>query len=371
MKQIGDTDLGYTQNYKTNTVYTGDFPGGKYISIATDSPLEPVVDEGEIIAIENSRTKITATFIKNKNTIVGLRLTRYDVANGKLLPDPTQFNFPLDELLTLRSFLEFLDRSDLTSVASKQINFGESLTYDKDLMRKIYTLAQSSAGKDLLKDVVKQLVDSMDGIKADELLKFGLTPNLLKKRHQELDNFQKIVDDPKIAEVSGVQAELKKIPWIFGPEYVSYDYRPAGEAGIPDSRLKRVDGLSDILEVKLPKAEILRFEHGRHYIAPACSEAIGQLTSYLEHYYSEYRTNFEDNDHTEKTEDDYGRYYKPKGILLIGRRKKEDGVEGTKNTADNEPKYLRRLLSYFHWIEVITYDDLIERARNGLNNLAK
>ena len=39
--------------------------------------------------------------------------------------------------------------------------------------------------------------------------------------------------------------------------------------------------------------------------------------------------------------------------------------------ADNEPKYLRRLMSYFHWIELITYDDLIERARNGLNNLSK
>jgi hypothetical protein len=27
------------------------------------------------------------------------------------------------------------------------------------------------------------------------------------------------------------------------------------------------------------------------------------------------------------------------------------------------------LLSYFHWVEVLTYDDLIERAENGLNNL--
>jgi hypothetical protein len=69
--------------------------------------------------------------------------------------------------------------------------------------------------------------------------------------------------------------------------------------------------------------------------------------------------------------DDFGRYYKPKGILLIGRRIKSDGVKTTGNTADNEPKFMRRLLSYYHWIEILTYDDLLERARNGLVNLSK
>lgn len=370
MKQ-DDSDIAYTQNYKTDTVYTGDFPQGKYISIVSDTPTEPVVEDGEIIAIENTRTKITATFIKNKDSIIGLKLTKYVVANGELQPDPQHFNFPLEQLLTLKSFLEFLDRSDLKSIASKQITFSESLTFDTDLMRKMYTLAQTSTGKELLRSMIVQLMDNTDDLEAGEIMKFGLTPNRLKKRHQELDTFQKVIDDPNVSEVSGVQAELKKIPWVFGPEYVSYDYRPAGEAGMPDGRLKRVDGLSDILEVKLPKAEILRFEHDRHYIAPECSQAIGQLTSYLEYYYSAYSVTHLDSDHSERTEDDFGRYYKPKGILLIGRRKKANGVEGTKNTADNEPKYLRRLMSYFHWIEVITYDDLIERARNGLNNLAK
>ncbi|MEI7652964.1 MAG: Shedu anti-phage system protein SduA domain-containing protein [bacterium] len=366
-----NSDIAYVENYKTDTVYTGEFPQGKYISIISDSPTEPVVEDGEIIAAESYRTKITATFIKKKDAIDRLEFTKYQVANGELQSDPQQFKFPLDELLTLKTFLEFLDRSDLKSIASRQIVFGESLTFDDDLVRKIYTLAKTSKGKDLLRSLVVQLMDNTDDFDAGEIIKFGLTPNRLKKRHQELDAFQRVIDDPKIPEVSGVQAELRKIPWIFGPEYVSYDYRPAGEAGIPDGRLKRVDGLSDILEVKLPKAEILRYDHGRHYFSPACSEALGQLTSYLEHYFSEYRTSFNDEDGIEKTDDDLCRYYKPKGILLIGRRKSAGRVGATMKAADNEPKYLRRLMSYFHWIELITYDDLIERARNGLNNLSK
>lgn len=371
MKQQDNTDLMFTQNYKTDTVYTGDFSHGKYISIASDSPIEPVVEEDVIIALENTRTKIVATFITEKNTIVGLKLVKYNVANGELQPDPQIFNLPLDQLITLKSFLEFLERSDLKSLASKQITFGESLTYDKDLMRKIYTLAKLSNGKELLKDIVGQLMDSTEDISTKELLKFGLTQNRIKKRYQELDDFQKIIDDPNILEVSGVQAALKKIPWIFGPEYTSYDFRPAGDVGLPDGRLKRVDGLSDILEVKLPNEELLRTEKGRHYISLKCSEAIGQLTSYLEYYHSAYTMNKDDNTGGERLDDDYGRYYKPKGILLIGRRSKKDLNNTTSSTADNEPKFMRRLLSYYHWIEILTYDDLLERARNGLTNLAK
>ena len=74
-------------------------------------------------------------------------------------------------------------------------------------------------------------------------------------------------------------------------------------------------------------------------------------------------------DGKEIEEDDFGSYYKPKGILLIGRRKKLE--TSTLLAIDANPKRLRRLMSYFHGIEVLTYDDLIERAKNALNNLRK
>lgn len=162
---------------------------------------------------------------------------------------------------------------------------------------------------------------------------------------------------------------MKANPWIFGPEYKSLDFRDAGFAGNPDGRLLRIDGLSDILEVKLPFEELLRIDDkGRQFIAPKLSETLGQLTGYLEYYYSEYSHERDDETGDEILTDRFGKYYKPKGILLIGRRGKEM-VNATSQTISAEPKNMRRLLSYFHWVEVLTYDDLIERARNGIVNL--
>lgn len=39
-------------------------------------------------------------------------------------------------------------------------------------------------------------------------------------------------------------------------------------------------------------------------------------------------------------------------------------------TSDALPKYMRRQMAYFHGLEVLTYDDLLERARNGLQAMA-
>ena len=267
-------DLKYTQNYHPDTVYTGSFNNGKgkYISVAHDA-----TNDG-IDLSENTRTKITATFIRDNNKVVGLKFTKYTKQNGTLLPNPESFNLPLDDLMALKGFCEFLDRSDLESLTSKTVTFGESITFDDDISRKLYTLGQSDAGKDLLKTVIEQLVDNSSDLDSSAMIKFGLTANKVKQKQAELNAFEAVIDKPDVKEVSEIQTrELKKIPWIFGPEYTSYDFRPAGEAGLPDGRLKRVDGLSDILEVKLPSEELLRTDNGRHYISPKCSEAIGGL----------------------------------------------------------------------------------------------
>ena len=200
----------------------------------------------------------------------------------------------------------------------------------------------------------------------------GLSREKIEEKKGILTDLEKIISNPNVKEVTDIQAFLKKHPWIFGPEYKNLDFRDAGEMGNPDGRLLRIDGLSDVLEVKLPGAELLRTDkQKRQFIAPELAEAIGQLTGYLEHYYSEYSLERDDTTKEELTEDLYGKYYKPKGILLIGRRSKANLIKGVSNTTDANPKNLRRLLSYFHWIEVLTYDDLIERARNGLENISK
>jgi hypothetical protein len=243
-----------------------------------------------------------------------------------------------------------LDQNDLLDVASELSNI---------------------KNKELSLKALKLIADKSD-VEISELIKLGFTPNKLSEKKKKIEEFKILISDPKVREVNDIQKKLAEMPWIFGPEYVKLDKRDAGLEGLPDGRLKRIDGLSDILEVKLPNAELLREDKiGRIFIASSLAEALGQLTGYLEHYNNHYPILKDDETGKDITEEFYGRYYKPKGILLIGRRYKKDGTLSVSNTVDATPKVLRKVISYFHWLEVLTYDDLIERAENSILKLSQ
>ena len=255
---------------------------------------------------------------------------------------------------------------------TKKINFIKALDeLDENDLLNLASKFGSIQNNDLSLKAIKLISDKSD-IEISELIKLGFTPNKLVEKKKKIEEFKLLIEKPDVKEVSEIQYKLAEMPWIFGPEYIKLDKRNAGSEGLPDGRLKRVDGLSDILEVKLPNAELLRSDQtGRTFIAPALAEALGQLTGYLEHFNSHYMTLIDDDTGEEINEEYYGNYYRPKGILLIGRRFKKDGTLSVSNTINALPKVMRKVISYFHWLEVLTYDDLIERAENSIIKLSQ
>ena len=347
---------------KEGRIDISDFPQGKYISTVAD----------EFVIEENQRYKYLACYIVEKEQITGIKIQRFrKKKTGLSNTDTLEINLPFKQANVITDFLKFLMKANLGTLSSGKFILADALVVDQDLYSKLVTLSQDAGGQNALSKLFEEgyLTSNLD---IPDLIKKGLSRVKIEEKQKQIDEFEKLVAKEDVKEVSEIQDALSKMPWIFGPEYESIDVRGAGEAGLPDRRLKRIDGLSDILEVKLPNAELLRKDAlGRTYIAPDLAEAIGQLTGYLEYYFSAYSTDRDDKTGEEILEDRYEKYYKPKGILLIGRRKKENGTNTTKKTENAEPKYLRRLMSYYHWIEVLTYDDLIERARNSINNLLK
>lgn len=347
---LGEEDFTAMQKEEQIKVSNWNESGGKYITIVSDNrhTLE-----------DNARYKYLASYVTQKKEVIGIKLQRFSKdQKGNLLPKPVEFNIPLKQAHKLADFLQFLKEANLGSLTSGNFQLVDRLELDPELYSKLVTLSSDEGGKQAL---LKLITDGYLELNLDlaELIKRGFSASKIEERLKILDNFEALLNKEQPKEVGDVQAELKKMPWIFGPEYVRLDVRDAGEEGVPDGRLKRIDGLSDILEVKLPSVKLLKQDEkspARQYMYADLSKALGQLTGYLEYYDSEYSTE-RDDDGNEILEDRYGKYYKPKGILLVGRRE----------TA--QPKHLRRLLAYFHRIEVLTYDDLIERARNGLQNL--
>jgi hypothetical protein len=336
----------------------GKSPNSKYISTVSDT---------ELVIEDNSRYKYLATYISEKNSVVSIKISKYYKKDGQLQIDK-EIILPFKQSDMFANFIKFLSEANLGTLASGKFVLADSLTLDPELYSKLVTLSGDVGGKIAL----NKLFDSgyiKSELDIPDLIQRGLSQTKIEEKMKAISEFETIIKRSDVKEVTEIQNFLQKNPWIFGPEYKKLDFRDAGFAGNPDGRLLRIDGLSDILEVKLPSAELLRADDkGRQYISPNLAEAFGQLTGYLEYYYSEYSTERTDNTGGEILVDFFGKYYKPRGILLMGSRGKEV-TNLTKQTISAEPKNMRRLLSYFHWVEVLTYDDLIERARNGLNNL--
>lgn len=359
--EIEPTEEDYVSGKLEDKIYTSDFANGKILSTVVDNSIQ------EETIYQTSRTQIKATYIRNKNQIVEIKIQKFENKKGAL-QSPIEIRLDTKNLVTLTNFLKFLSSADIASVSAGRLSFENDLQLDPDIASKLRTLASDDEGKKQLLSLFNEgyLTSELD---IPDLIKKGLSKDKVEQKRQVLAEFKSLIEKEDVKEVSDIQAFLKTHPWIFGPEYKTLDFRDAGYAGNPDGRLLRIDGMSDVLEVKLPTEELLRVDDkGRQFIAPKLAEALGQLTGYMEYYYSEYNQQRDDSTGKEILTDTYGKYYKPKGILLIGRRNKES-VNSMSQTISVEPKNLRRLLSYFHWVEVLTYDDLIERAENGLNNL--
>lgn len=349
--ELGEEDFTAMQKENQLKVSNWQKSDGKYIAAVSD---------GNLTLDDNTKYKYLASYIKQKDNIIGVKLQRFlKDSNGNLMSSPLEFNLPFKQANKLSDFLKFLNDADLGSLTSGNFHLVDELKLDPELYSKLVTLSSDPKGKISLLKLVKDGYLELDLDIAD-LIRKGLSSSKIEEHLKALNEFEGLINKSELKEVADVQKYLKKIPWIFGPEYISLDVRDAGEEGVPDGRLKRVDGLSDILEIKLPSIKLLQQDikkPARQYMYSDLSKALGQLTGYLEYYDSEYSTERDDNNGEEILEDRYEKYYKPRGVLLIGRRESA------------KPKHLRRLLSYFHRIEVLTYDDLIERARNSLTSL--
>lgn len=119
---------------------------------------------------------------------------------------------------------------------------------------------------------------------------------------------------------------------------------------IPDFLLEPVDqsGLCDILDLKLPTANIYVLKKSRMRYASAVWEACAQLREYSRY--------FDDKMNRDLIFRKYGlTAYKPKNIVVIGRRGNVDPIE------------VRKIQSEIMDVEIRTYDDILTRAKAKLN----
>jgi hypothetical protein len=153
---------------------------------------------------------------------------------------------------------------------------------------------------------------------------------------------------------------ISKNNWLFGVNYREpIEKAKINLSGImPDFLYPTVDDFVDVLEIKLPKDEVLvedTSHKGSWKWTTETNSAIGQVVNYLIEID---RLRFENENKVQNEIDQKVLFLKPRAFILIG---------DSKNWNNPKKEALRKLNYYLHNIEVLTYKDLLDRGNQFIN----
>lgn len=182
-------------------------------------------------------------------------------------------------------------------------------------------------------------------IREDELNHFFASVKHIKNK-QALLQLEKLIDGT--VNENEFQKWIEDNTWVFGTEYIKkFDTRKIGIHSQADFIVESLDGFTDLIELK--KSVFALFEkdssHNCYYPSKELSKVIGQAIHYIK-VMEDHRSVLKEHDDLE--------VLKPRVKVVIGR---------SKSLRYEEKKALRMLNASLHDIEIITYDEVLARAR--------
>jgi len=199
---------------------------------------------------------------------------------------------------------------------------------------------------------LQRLVTLIDGNKLVDLFDKYLPSVLWKEEDIPLNiwedvllEFKRMLEEPSLLEEDFKRFFIKN-PWLIG---VGLNY----EGILPEERLgahlrvdlllKRYDGYFDIMELKRHTDDIIVSGDSGWKLNSKCESSIWQIYRYIE-----YCGRNVANEYYESGKN----IYKPHGFVVIGQ-----------TTSDDIRRKLRLINDQYHSIEILTYDDLYEKAK--------
>jgi len=175
----------------------------------------------------------------------------------------------------------------------------------------------------------------------------------IQKKKSAISRLRDIIEGKYKNEVD-IQKFLKNNIWLFGNEYtfIVRDEKINPE-NILDIIPKNIENYVDIIEIKLPTEELFLLDrsHNNYYPTSHLTKAISQTQNYIFELENK-------NQDIKYQKDNQCTIIRPRGIILFG---------SGKALCDTEKKYLRILNSSYHNIQIITYQQLLEKAENLLS----
>lgn len=246
-------------------------------------------------------------------------------------------NFEEIAELDSRDYILTSDDSDLVEVLSQIIERVEDIDDDRprevldEMIEGIAALGDSLDGMELSPEVL-----NTDALRAESMIQQAKISNAVSQLESKIEDFES---------EDNFQNLFEKHTWFFGNQYIEGVDRELLHGAEVDFALKSVNGYLDIIELKTPDADVVKFDSSHDNWVPRAglTKAIVQLQNYIQE--SEQLQDYIENSQGVQV-------LKPRGTVVIGSDLTEEQRDG-----------LRVIESHLTRVNLVTFTDLLERGR--------
>ena len=271
-------------------------------------------------------------------TKYGKRITALNISRrtGKGVYGSQEVTLTVDAINALKLFLNNLHFIDTLSKRPFKVPFSD-LEGSQDAFQ------AQAISDDEFNELIKANINSTDDFY--KLLS-------VQKMELSISRLEGIISGDYDNEVS-IQKFLKENMWMFGNDYAFVvENGKINAKNILDLIPKDLESYIDIIEVKLPNEALFNFDnsHKNYYSTSNLTKAIAQTQNYI----FELENKTLDEEYQNKNN---CKIVRPQGVILFGSENE---------LSDEEKKYLRILNSSYHNLKIITYQQLLEKAKNAI-----
>jgi len=346
------------------------FKNGK-IEIIKDAPRTKIfVSSFHVNKQDNATNKLTNITLYKYKEIQGI----WKLEKKIILDNPSKFNYPVKVLYDYLSKQLALDGHKLESEYAKVLEgkTASELEIYSNFVDKIKNINDKDKLNEIISAVTENKAVVIDYENYKRLLNTRYSPKLLVQYKKDLIQFRSLIDDKSTTETDMQNFLGKKgidRSWFFGLDYVSTQQKFNPGFGCEfDFLIKRFNLVFDIAELKSPNDRIIepvkeykkrnqpdpRIDYG---YTTVFGRALHQVIKYIEKYENHFELVKEQNSSLLGFE---GVRY-PRGIIIMSKRILLRDVQSD----------IHKLNRQFSNIEVLTYDDLYDRANKIISFLTK
>ena len=352
-------------NSKLETLYNHTFDKGRFFQVIFS-------DENEFHIKLAPRTMMKVVYIKDNDDIEGIKICKLVSGKEKQVIELSKFN-----MQQLKTFLNFIQELDLKGVVERRIRLSEDAmdVLDDETKQKIITLLSCSDGGEVVRDLLSQGM-----ITTQDLVNTGY-------RKAQLEIFRKLlysgylpqykcdIGKPNTKDETAWQHFFAINQWIFGygldyrfqgilqKEFHASDTNAGGSEGVIADFLMGDNKFTTFVELKLPTTPLFGTSQNRAQSWKLSKELMEAYSQILEQKASgilkiETTRELYADDYSEINQNAYD----SKAVLIIGSWDQVDNSLEALGIKKMKRKTLELFRRDSRNVEMMTYDELLERA---------